>query len=386
MEAAQGVLAYGGEGVGVAVGAGCGVLDELRLGAGAKGRGDHGAGDGGGGLGPVGEADQVEAEVDADGGGAYRGPDIAVLDEQRVGFHGDLGVAGLKVRGEVPVGDGAAAVEESGAGEDEGAGAEGGDRGARVVGAAQGVEDGGGDRGVVVDQARDDDQVGVVQPVEGTVGGEGEAARHRDRVAGGGGGAAQFEGRDSGKAAFAAPDLGDDGDVEGADAGEGDEGDALHASHDGRVRALAGSHRCSAFLPLVGRGPGGSIGCMEKTPVEVAGNAALVVVDVQKGFEDPFWGRRNNPDAERNITVLIDAWQESGRPVVFVRHDSPEQSRSPLRVGYEGNDFKDVVEERRGKGSGPELLVRKSVNSAFYGEPDLDGWLKGAGVRQIVIA
>ncbi|MEU4013362.1 cysteine hydrolase family protein [Streptomyces pseudogriseolus] len=125
---------------------------------------------------------------------------------------------------------------------------------------------------------------------------------------------------------------------------------------------------------------------MEKTPVEVAGNAALVVVDVQKGFEDAFWGRRNNPDAERNITALIDAWQESGRPVVFVRHDSPEQSRSPLRVGYEGNDFKDVVEERRGKGSGPELLVRKSVNSAFYGEPDLDGWLKGAGVRQIVIA
>lgn len=112
---------------------------------------------------------------------------------------------------------------------------------------------------------------------------------------------------------------------------------------------------------------------------EIAENAALIVVDVQKGFEDPFWGRRNNPEAEENIAALIDAWQGSGRPVVFVRHDSPAASQSPLRVGYEGNDFKDFVEERRGKGAGPELLVTKSVNSAFYGEPDLDAWLKGAG-------
>ncbi|NBM19727.1 cysteine hydrolase family protein [Streptomyces sp. GC420] len=120
--------------------------------------------------------------------------------------------------------------------------------------------------------------------------------------------------------------------------------------------------------------------------MEIARNAALVVVDVQKGFEEEYWGRRNNPDAERNIAALIDAWQGSGRPVVFVRHDSPAQSRSPLRVGHVGNEFKDFVEERRGRGSGPELLVRKSVNSAFYGEPDLDAWLRGAGIGQLVVA
>ncbi|MCP9987034.1 cysteine hydrolase [Streptomyces sudanensis] len=119
--------------------------------------------------------------------------------------------------------------------------------------------------------------------------------------------------------------------------------------------------------------------------VEVAADAALVVVDVQKGFADPYWGRRNNPAAEGNIAALIDAWQGSGRPVVFVRHDSVNP-RSPLRPGQPGNGFQDVVEERRGKGAGPELLVAKSVNSAFYGEPDLDAWLREAGVRQIVIA
>ncbi|SCF87108.1 cysteine hydrolase family protein [Streptomyces sp. Ncost-T10-10d] len=120
--------------------------------------------------------------------------------------------------------------------------------------------------------------------------------------------------------------------------------------------------------------------------MEIAENAALVVVDVQEGFEEEaYWGPRNNPGADRNIAGLIDAWQASGRPVVFVRHDSPEPD-SPLRVGQPGNDFKRYVEERRGKGSGPELLLTKSVNSAFYGTPDLGAWLDRGGVRQIVVA
>ncbi|QIQ03373.1 isochorismatase family protein [Streptomyces liangshanensis] len=119
--------------------------------------------------------------------------------------------------------------------------------------------------------------------------------------------------------------------------------------------------------------------------MEIRENAALVVVDVQKGFDEEVWGRRNNPDAEGNIAALIDVWQSSGRPVVFVRHDSAQGEASPLRPGYVGNDFKDFVEQRRGKGSGPELLVTKNVNSAFYGEPDLDAWLRGAGVGQVVV-
>ncbi|MFJ8863075.1 cysteine hydrolase family protein [Streptomyces sp. NPDC102451] len=120
--------------------------------------------------------------------------------------------------------------------------------------------------------------------------------------------------------------------------------------------------------------------------MEIAENAALVVVDVQEGFEEEaYWGPRDNPEADRNIAELIDAWQGSGRPVVFVRHDSPKPD-SPLREGHPGNAFKEYVEERRGKGRGPELFLTKSVNSAFYGTPDLDAWLREAGVRQIVVA
>ncbi|MDQ0908578.1 nicotinamidase-related amidase [Streptomyces canus] len=121
--------------------------------------------------------------------------------------------------------------------------------------------------------------------------------------------------------------------------------------------------------------------------MEIAENAALVVVDVQRGFDEAdFWGPRNNPEADDNIASLIDVWQVTGRPVVFVRHDSRKPG-SPLRTGYEGNGFKEYVERRRGKGvGGAELLVTKTVNSAFYGTPDLGAWLKGEGISQFVVA
>ncbi|GAB2737398.1 cysteine hydrolase family protein [Streptomyces bullii] len=121
--------------------------------------------------------------------------------------------------------------------------------------------------------------------------------------------------------------------------------------------------------------------------MEIAENAALVVVDVQKGFEEvDFWGPRNHPGADDAIASLIDVWQATGRPVVFVRHDSVEPV-SPLRPGYVGNEFKEYVERRRGKGgAGAELLVAKTVNSAFYGTPDLDAWLRAEGISQVVLA
>lgn len=121
--------------------------------------------------------------------------------------------------------------------------------------------------------------------------------------------------------------------------------------------------------------------------MEIAENAALVVIDVQQGFEEvEYWGVRNNPEADGNIAALIDAWQTSGRPVVFTRHDSTTPD-SPLRPGYAGNGFKDYVERRRGKGAaGSELTVVKSVNSAFYGAPDLGAWLTAAGIGQLVMA
>lgn len=124
--------------------------------------------------------------------------------------------------------------------------------------------------------------------------------------------------------------------------------------------------------------------------MDIEKNAALMVVDVQQGFEElGFWGVRNNPRADENIASLIDVWQATGRPVVFVRHDSVKPG-SPLRPGQAGNDFKEYVEQRREKETGPVpgsgLLVTKSVNSAFYGSPDLDAWLRAQGISQFVVS
>ena len=107
--------------------------------------------------------------------------------------------------------------------------------------------------------------------------------------------------------------------------------------------------------------------------------AALIVIDVQQGFDDPAWGRRDNPDAEANIARLVKAWADAARPIVLVRHDSREP-RSPLAPGSPGNALKPVVAD-----APHDLFVTKHVNSAFYGEPDLHAWLGERGVRQLVV-
>ena len=105
---------------------------------------------------------------------------------------------------------------------------------------------------------------------------------------------------------------------------------------------------------------------------------ALIVVDVQHGFADPVWGRRNNPACEDKIAALIEAWRAAAQPIVYVRHDSTEPG-SPFRPGQPGNDLQDILSGE------PDLLVTKSVNSAFHGEPDLAAWLRGEGIERIVV-
>ena len=109
------------------------------------------------------------------------------------------------------------------------------------------------------------------------------------------------------------------------------------------------------------------------------GSTALIVIDMQKGFDDDsFYGPRNNPECEANVAKLIEAWRSHKWPIVFVRHDSHDDM-SPLGAGNEGNAFKDEVSGK------PDLLVVKSTHSAFLGKPDLHGWLQEQGVKGVAI-
>jgi nicotinamidase-related amidase len=105
---------------------------------------------------------------------------------------------------------------------------------------------------------------------------------------------------------------------------------------------------------------------------------ALIVVDVQRGFADPSWGRRNNPAFEANVAALVRRWREAGEPIVLVRHDG-EEDGSPLAPGQPGNDFQDMIPPEA------DLLVVKRVHSAFHGAPDLETWLRERGIGEVAI-
>ncbi len=101
----------------------------------------------------------------------------------------------------------------------------------------------------------------------------------------------------------------------------------------------------------------------------------LIVIDVQRAFDDPSWGERNNPDAERNVARAIETWRERGAPVIHVRHES----EGLFAPGSDSAGFKPEAEPR-----GEEPVLTKNVNSAFIGT-DLEQRLRADGVETVAI-
>jgi nicotinamidase-related amidase len=113
--------------------------------------------------------------------------------------------------------------------------------------------------------------------------------------------------------------------------------------------------------------------------MELSGRAALLVIDMQVGFEDPVWGLRNNPRAELHVARLLSFWRMTKRPVFFIRHDSTDP-KSPLRPMQRGNAIKPQVAPYPG-----EKIIVKTVNSAFIGTT-LEADLRAARVDAVVCA
>jgi nicotinamidase-related amidase len=114
--------------------------------------------------------------------------------------------------------------------------------------------------------------------------------------------------------------------------------------------------------------------------IRIREDAALLIIDVQKGMDeqDYFGGNRNNPEAEAQIAALLDAWRRTGRPIFHIKHNSTSPN-SPLRPGQAGNDIKPQVAPQA-----DEPVIEKTVNSAFIGT-DLEQRLHAAGITQVVI-
>ena len=106
---------------------------------------------------------------------------------------------------------------------------------------------------------------------------------------------------------------------------------------------------------------------------------ALIVIDVQRAFDNPAWGARNNPAAERRIAALLSAWRAAGAPVLHVRHESVSPN-GIFRRGTPAFDFKPEAQPADG-----EPVIDKRVNSAFIGT-DLEKRLRAEGISALVIA
>jgi len=110
-------------------------------------------------------------------------------------------------------------------------------------------------------------------------------------------------------------------------------------------------------------------------------NPALILIDIQQGFDVPeWWGTgRNNADAEENARLLLEHWRLKGWAVFHVKHNSVKPG-SPLAPTHPGNAIKKEVAPLAG-----EPVIGKTVNSAFIGT-DLQQRLDEAGITTVVIA
>jgi nicotinamidase-related amidase len=114
------------------------------------------------------------------------------------------------------------------------------------------------------------------------------------------------------------------------------------------------------------------------SPLTLPPDAVLVIVDMQKAIDAPYWGPRNNPMAEANAAARLAAWRARGSPIYHIRHDSREPT-SAYRPGQPGHDFKDEVRPLEG-----ETVVAKTTNSAFIGT-DLEARLRNEGRKVLVM-
>ncbi len=105
---------------------------------------------------------------------------------------------------------------------------------------------------------------------------------------------------------------------------------------------------------------------------------ALVVIDVQQGLDNPHFGRRNNPHAEKNIALLLSRWRSAEWPVVHVHHHSSSVA-SPLHPTHAG-----VAVKPEAQPLPTEPCFIKSVNSAFIGT-GLEAWLTERSMNNLVV-
>jgi nicotinamidase-related amidase len=107
-------------------------------------------------------------------------------------------------------------------------------------------------------------------------------------------------------------------------------------------------------------------------------NSALIIVDVQKAFDDPKWGERNNVNAEENISEILKVWRAKGGQVIHIQHksDHPDSVFYPDNKGFTIKELVSPLEE--------EVVITKKVNSSFIGT-NLEETLNANHIKTVII-
>lgn len=105
---------------------------------------------------------------------------------------------------------------------------------------------------------------------------------------------------------------------------------------------------------------------------------ALIIVDVQKAFDDKKWGERNNLNAEENIGKIPQLWRKKGWLVIYMQHtsDNPNSVFHPMNEGFAIKEIVKPIDE--------EVIITKKVNSSFIGT-NLEEYLKVNDISIVVI-
>ncbi len=111
-------------------------------------------------------------------------------------------------------------------------------------------------------------------------------------------------------------------------------------------------------------------------------NAALIIIDMQKAIYEPYWsefGPRNNLEAEASLAQMVQKWRESGRRVIFIRHDSTDLN-SAYRAGTDTHAFIENLLPKE-----EDVIISKNTNSSFIGS-SLISKLSENGISQLFFA
>jgi nicotinamidase-related amidase len=107
---------------------------------------------------------------------------------------------------------------------------------------------------------------------------------------------------------------------------------------------------------------------------------ALLLIDIQQGFNDSSYTGRSTPDFEANVVKLLRAFRAAENAhVIHVCHHSVIEG-SPLHPSQPGVKFMEYAAPQLG-----EPVISKNVNSAFVGT-DLESRIRGLGIDRLVVA